>query len=223
MIMLAPTPAVVWRGIFGSYQENQLAVDAYGEAFDGQYRVDTYGNIALTHLPVSDPNWVYGLDYQPIEVFDLVALLTELDIDSQPAVFVDIGAGKGRAVLLAICVPFNRVIGVEISSDLALIGNENFQIFAPPARCVENAAIVSIDATKFRFRRQPLVVYLYNPFTVPIMQRVIVNLLTVSAAHARYIVVIYFRPELAAMWVQASGFRCVTSTDRFQVYDNSPR
>jgi SAM-dependent methyltransferase len=219
MTMRALTPAVVWRGIFGSNKENQLTVDAFGR----QYRVDTCGNIALTHLSVSNPNWVYGLDYQPIEMFDLAALLTDLDIDPQPAVFVDLGAGKGRAVLLATCVPFNQVIGVEISPELAFIGNENLRVFTHPARCAGNAAIVCVDVTNFRFPRQPLVVYLYNPFTVPIMQRVIANLVTASVAHARYIVVIYFRPELAAMWVQAASFRFVTSTDRFHVYDNTPQ
>jgi hypothetical protein len=74
MVMFALTLAVVWSGIFGLNKENQLTVDASGEAFDRQYRVDACGNIALTHLSVSDPNWAYGLDYQPIEVFvDLAA------------------------------------------------------------------------------------------------------------------------------------------------------
>src|SRR3990172_4635695 len=39
--------------------------------------------------------------------------------------FVDIGAGKGRALLLASELPFRKVIGVELSAELAAIAQDN--------------------------------------------------------------------------------------------------
>src|ERR1700719_3166712 len=48
--------------------------------------------------------------------------------------FVDIGAGKGRALLLAAELPFRKVIGVELSEELARIAQKNITLWKHVAR-----------------------------------------------------------------------------------------
>ena len=44
-------------------------------------------------------------------------------------VFVDIGAGKGRAMLLAAELPFRRIVGVELHPQLAAFARQNLSIW----------------------------------------------------------------------------------------------
>ncbi len=44
--------------------------------------------------------------------------------------FVDIGAGKGRAMMLAAEMPFRRIVGVELHPQLAAAARQNLEIWA---------------------------------------------------------------------------------------------
>ena len=46
---------------------------------------------------------------------ELVEILADLGIYYPDCVFLDLGAGKGRALLLASQFPFKRIVGVEFS------------------------------------------------------------------------------------------------------------
>jgi tRNA1(Val) A37 N6-methylase TrmN6 len=78
--------------------------------------------------------------------------------------FVDVGAGKGRALLLAAGLPFRKIVGVELSEELARIAQRNIARWNRAARPKARIHVVQQDAAKFRWPRTPLLVYLYNPF-----------------------------------------------------------
>ena len=46
--------------------------------------------------------------------------------------FVDIGAGKGRAMLLAAEMPFRRIVGVELHPQLAAVARRNLETWGEP-------------------------------------------------------------------------------------------
>jgi predicted RNA methylase len=86
--------------------------------------------------------------------------------------FIDIGAGKGRAMLLASEFDFKEVIGVELHPALATKCRRNMRIWnafhkKTPMR------LVKADATEFIFPPGPCVVYLFNPFGAPVLRRVL--------------------------------------------------
>ena len=74
--------------------------------------------------------------------------------------FVDIGCGKGRALLLAEEYPFRKIIGVEFSRRLAKIAAANA---AKSARSASQW--FTPTPANFNFPPEPLVVFLYNPFS----------------------------------------------------------
>ena len=89
--------------------------------------------------------------------------------------FLDIGAGKGRAMLLAACYPFRRVIGVELHPALAAATRENVELWqlthsGPPIRLEEG------DAMRLRMPVGPCVVFLFNPFDTVLMDRMLTRL-----------------------------------------------
>src|SRR5438105_15577545 len=65
----------------------------------------------------------YGI-YRPTSWLVLHRLLRDLDVDERD-VFVDIGSGMGRVVLMAARRPFKRVIGIERSAELVEVARMN--------------------------------------------------------------------------------------------------
>lgn len=78
-------------------------------------------------------------------------------------VFVDLGSGMGRAVVMAAAYPFRRVIGVELSPRLHEIATANVEHGRFKRRCSE-IELVNGDALTYELPPDASVVFLYNPF-----------------------------------------------------------
>ena len=108
--------------------------------------------------------------------------------------FVDVGAGKGRALLLATELPFRKVIGVELSEELSRIAEQNVARWSRVARPKVKVRLVQGDATKFRWPRTPLLVYLYNPFACSLVAQMAENLAAVAASGSGLVDLLYVNP-----------------------------
>jgi predicted RNA methylase len=98
------------------------------------------------------------------------------------ATFVDLGCGKGRALILAHQHGFRDLIGVEMSGKLSKIAASNMKKLGIAAH------IVQCDAAAFNCPSGPLVVFMYNPFGVPTMQTVVEKLASrEDAVHVVYV------------------------------------
>jgi SAM-dependent methyltransferase len=110
-------------------------------------------------------------DYQPIDPDVLRATIGRIHEDFSRFTFVDLGCGKGRALLLAEEFGFDKIVGVEFSRRLARIARAN------AARTDSRRITVAIqDAREFAFPPGPLVVFLYNPFSGEIVRSVMKKL-----------------------------------------------
>ncbi len=105
--------------------------------FDREYNVDTTGLVWGESLDSADPAstakyWATG--YYGIAPSAFNAALDRLALDWARFTFVDIGCGKGRALLLATRHPFRSFLGVELSPDLAAVAQRNLAAFRAPWR-----------------------------------------------------------------------------------------
>src|SRR5215469_11602963 len=95
----------------------------FGDAnFDWDQRVDT------TSANVSWRARFIGLlnsSYQPIEPDIFHEMLSAVPADFRHYTFIDIGSGKGRALLLASESRFRRIIGIELLPELNRIAQAN--------------------------------------------------------------------------------------------------
>jgi SAM-dependent methyltransferase len=89
---------------------------------------------------------------------------------------VDVGAGMGRAVLLASAMSFRSVVGVELNPTLARIARRNAAIWRSKGHAVTPIRISCADAVEFRYPKGPCVVFLFNPFGATVMRRFLANL-----------------------------------------------
>lgn len=166
----------------------------YGDVdFDWDFRVNT------TSATVDWQDRLLGLlhsPYQPTDPAWFHETLTNLKIDFAQFVFIDIGSGKGRALLMAADYPFRRVVGVELMPALHRIAQENIGKYKSASQqCFEVEAIFG-DACDFALPPQPLVIYLFNPLPEAGLAELMANLERSLQQNPRPVYVIYHNPLL---------------------------
>jgi len=99
-----------------------------------------------------------------------------LPIDHQQYIFLDLGSGRGRALLVASDFPFKEIIGIEISPLHHRIAQENIAIYrANSQQCTAISAICE-NALDYSLPSDNLVIYLFQPFGTPVLRQVLRNL-----------------------------------------------
>lgn len=124
--------------------------------------------------------------------------------------FIDLGCGKGRALILAHHAGFRDLIGVEISAALVRAAVRNTRRLGIPA------TILEADAALFEFPDRPLVLFMYNPFGPPTIQPIIEKL----RSHRHSIYVIYINPRHASLF---SDFHEIYADSALAVISNRPQ
>lgn len=87
--------------------------------------------------------------------------------------FIDLGAGMGRALLLATEYPFRTVLGVEQHPTLARIARKNLALWRVARRISMPTRVYCRDAANFALPPGPCLVFLFNPFGAPVLRRLL--------------------------------------------------
>jgi predicted RNA methylase len=120
--------------------------------------------------------------------------------------FIDVGAGMGRAVLLASEMPFRQVIGVELQSTLVRIARRNLTAWRKAGRAIAPMRMVQADGVEFAWPAGPAVVFLFNPFGAVVMRRLLRALARTYRDRAAQIDVLYVNNEQDWVFEQQKGF-----------------
>lgn len=132
--------------------------------------------------------------YMPVRAAAFRDAVDAAEVDPSRFTFVDMGCGKGAALILAIEAGFSRVIGVEFDGELAGICSENLRTSGTVRRSGARAEVVHADAAAYELPSEPLVLFLYNPFEGPPLQQVADNLERSLREAPRDVRVIYLFP-----------------------------
>jgi len=189
--------ANAWRRKFGHA--------APQDPFDSEYGIDTGGVVPLWKLDIDSPYGDEGVRYQTLDPGLLRELIGCLPIRHEDFVYVDLGSGKGRSLLVASEYPFRRVIGVEFSRELNEIATRNILRYPRARRRSGDISSIRADAADFEFPPDKLVVFLYNPFGAVVLSRVLENLGRSLREHPREVWIIYCNPVLSDL-LDESGF-----------------
>ena len=179
--------------------------------FDVRNGVDTRGTL---YHALEEDAWAHARAYQPVGGRSFSRPLADLRIERDDFTFVDLGCGKGKALLLAARAGFGRVVGVELSDQLAAIARDNIA----SAGTVAQVDVVTQDAAHYAFPSDPLVVFLYHPFDEPVLQPVLDNLGRSLREHPREAYVVYVAPHLSEVVDRAPFLRRVSEGGGYRVY-----
>ena len=120
--------------------------------------------------------------------------------------FIDVGAGMGRAMLLASAYPFRAVVGIELHPTLARIGRRNLALWRAAGRAIAPMRMHCCDAAEFPLPPDPCVAFLFNPFGAPVLRRLLRNWSRVLAERAGQLDILYVNNEQESVLERAPGF-----------------
>jgi SAM-dependent methyltransferase len=162
-------------------------------AFDREWQVDTAGRIHPFRLRADSRNDVHAAQYQATAPELCLGHLTALNIRHDEFIFIDVGSGKGRVLLLAARFPFRRVTGVEFAPGLVQISQDNLKKCAGRLAC-QHIEVLCMDAADYTFPPEKTVLFLFNPFDGVVAKQVFRNLELSFQQFPREIHIIYLHP-----------------------------
>jgi SAM-dependent methyltransferase len=175
-------------------------------AFDRQLGVETSGIVRLHELAFESEHKDLGARYQATAPDAFARTMEEVELAGGELTFVDLGAGKGRALLLASRLPFRRLVGVEFSPELTAVGERNVASWRARTPGCPEIELRCQDAATYDFPDEPLLVYMYNPFEEPLMLEVLGNLRASLQRSPRRVVLVLIKRVVSLEALAQVGF-----------------
>jgi 16S rRNA G966 N2-methylase RsmD len=193
--------------------------------FDLRFGTDTVRWVEARSLRFESEHKKDGYSYIPSPVGPLRSLLVKLNLPKD-GVFIDLGSGKGRVLLIAAQSGFQRINGVEYSPQLCQIARENIKVFLRRTQINARMEVIEADAATFPIDRECNVIFMYHPFEKVVLTEVLANLRNSLLRFPRKIWVIYHNPvdhEVFAcckLFGVSQEFRFRGAPFPFRVYEN---
>jgi SAM-dependent methyltransferase len=185
--------------------------------FDQIHGTDTSGLVPARDLTTGHPNDEHITAYYGVAPSILRTLIDHWRQTNPPHhitdyTFLDIGAGKGRAVLLASEFPFRQVIGVELNPAMATIARRNAYIWTrthaadPTSSATAPIQIVQEDALSTALPNNPTLAFLFHPFEDPVLRLLLRRIETVFADRVGSFDLLYVNAEHGATLDRHAAF-----------------
>ena len=151
---------------------------------------DAQGIDTLKYVNVEDLGFSHaeGYRYEPTKKKYIREVLKKMNV-SQDDSIVDLGSGKGSALIEFARYPFKKIAGVEFSNILINICLNNFTVLN-----IKNVELYCINAAEFKQFDKYNYIYMYNPFPETVVKKVLSNLKAVIEKSANPIYIIYKYP-----------------------------
>ena len=131
--------------------------------FEVQHQLDTRSEVAISDLDISDADKAHADKYKPTRKRYFRKLMAHLSLPSG-GVFVDVGCGKGRVLLLASKYGFDEVVGLEISPMLTEIARKNSDLYLTQCKNCSPIRVECTNILDYNMKGSETIFFLYSPF-----------------------------------------------------------
>lgn len=179
--------------------------------FDLENGVRTSGLVAGRHLTSGHRHDRQATAYYGVAPSVLHALLKRWQRTRPAALleeftFLDIGAGMGRAMLLASELPFRQVLGMELNPTLVRVARRNLAAWRKAGRAQTGMKLYCADAVEFPLPPGPCLAFLFNPFGPTVMKRMLKQWRKTLQLQIRPLDLLYVNHEQEHVLEQQQGF-----------------
>jgi len=181
--------------------------------YDERHGTETAGSVEPSDLGIAnDEARGHAIRYLPSPLRVTSWMLDRIGVDHREYTFVDLGCGKGRVLLIAAERPFRKIVGVEISDDLAAIARRNAKRYKPSSEQVRAITVENTDVRDFEMPAGNLLIHMYHPFDPAISAAVFERLSASQQNPPRRVVVAYLTythsvPAVAEMFAKFNWLR----------------
>ena len=138
--------------------------------YDKRYGLNTRKIIEAEDLYKTDDEINQNNRYQATRLRHFRVLMKELSLPEN-SVFVDVGSGKGKVLLMATIYNFKRIVGIELSSKLNKIAKSNILIYNKRVKNNIPIELKELNVLDYTFEGDENIIYLYNPFSSEILEQ----------------------------------------------------
>ena len=174
--------------------------------FDAVHGTDTREIIKVYKLDSVSPSYIYSHGYDACDIVRLRRDLSYPMIEREHYEFIDIGCGKGRALIFGAEMGFGKVTGVEISPMLSEIASRNLKV------CGITGTVVTQDAGEFAIPDDPSVCYLNEPFGKRVMKNFAENVAKRVQRSGNDLWVVYRGPLYSEVLENCQGLKMFEET-----------
>jgi SAM-dependent methyltransferase len=214
-------------GVFETVKHSSISLlrqlrqnDPDVDLFDSKYGVDTARIVSVGALDIPGDKLQYSNRYETVAPEIFFRVMGEIPLKHEDFVFVDLGCGKGRILLLASCFPYHAIEGVEVSPTLCEIARGNIRVFKDNMQKCCHINVRCEDAATYRLPERSVVLYLYDPFDDITMRRVVLNAEQSLRQSPRKMFVVYQRTGLRRAWDESQHFRQLKASPNFAIYES---
>jgi SAM-dependent methyltransferase len=191
--------------------------------FDVWYGTETLGWVWVEDLGANSEHDANAVGYRPSKVLPLRALIKRLKLP-RDLTFVDLGSGKGRVLLLAAKMGFQKIVGVEFSPKLCAIAQTNVEKFTGQLGLPTEIRVIQADAALFTITPDQCIFYAFNPFDGVVLGELMGSLRDSLTYFPREVWFIYNTP-LHTDVIERSGLfslvqDCEIGGTEFKIYRN---
>ncbi len=180
------TPKPVRNAIWSVDRRVQRAQE---RAFERWFGIDVGGHSYFddTGILKGEGTFYEGIQYLPVH-----RAITALD-PGPDDVFVDLGSGKGSALVVAGRFGLKRVIGVELQDDLTEAARANVALAQPRMRC-HDFELTTADVLDWPVPDDLSIVFMYCPFMGELFSQAMARLIDSYDRHPRPLHILYAYP-----------------------------
>lgn len=178
-------PRLVWKNL--TWPFSPVAAELRSDRSLG---IDTAGIIAPEQLDFAPERQRSATPYQASPARITRHVIRQVASRLPGARFIDIGAGKGRVLIIASECPFSEVIGVELSPQLCALAAENIARRGH-RRTMAPITLLNMDATEFQIPPGPCVFFFFTPFHGLVLREIANNIAQSLEREPRKAIIIY--------------------------------
>lgn len=134
----------------------ERAQDCY---FEWKLGIRTSRRVSKSQLGYEDP---LVNKYAPTDYVGFMKVMKHVQIQPGQDVFVDFGSGMGRVLIMAGLLPFRKIIGVELSSELIGLAAKNVDRAKAKLTC-SDIELVESSLTEYTLPPEANVLYFFVP------------------------------------------------------------
>ncbi len=144
--------------------------------FEKKYQIDTKQIIPLTEYDMTKTALQDANYYEGISVSFYKKMIRHIPLPMNDYTFIDLGSGKGKALILATEDSFKNVIGVEFSPPIHAIAQSNIARYKKISQNSTQISLYCQNAQDFKFPKENIIIFLYNPFSGQLLDEVLTNI-----------------------------------------------
>ncbi len=166
----------------------------YDRAIEKLFFVPAKGFVSLDELTIDSPNRQFGHNYHPIHRLSFNWAMAQIPDQLRDFTFVDYGAGRGRALILAALHPFRKIIGVEFANELHDDANMNIAQFPRSLMKCRDVDCLLMDAVDFPIPASKGVFLFNDSFDREVLETVLARITSSYRANPRRMYLVFVRP-----------------------------